>query len=169
MTLLHIERGLTIRAPLEDVWKTTAEDFDRIDRWDGNVRTAQKLDSPPPEGAPVGGRTCQMYRGASIVERLVEYDPSTYRLAYRVEEGLPGFVALATNHWSHSEVEEGTLLELRLELETRGPLGVLMSLPLRLQMGKVLGRALEELKFFVETGSPHPRKVARVKRSSATT
>ena len=39
------------------------------------------------------------------------------------------------------------------------PFNLVMTLPMKLQIGKLLTFAVEELKHYVETGKPHPRKV----------
>ncbi|MEM7765807.1 MAG: SRPBCC family protein [Pseudomonadota bacterium] len=159
-----VERRILIDAPMEDVWQNTAESFAGIDQWDANVKRSSAFGDPPP-GAPVGGRECQLYKGGPTVEELVQWDSDTRVFAYDIAKGLPGFVQQARNTWTHeSSGHNSTQLTMRLELVVSGLLGRLMRAPMRSQLGKLLERAQAELKHYVETGTPHPRKRRRTSK-----
>lgn len=153
-----VERRVRIDAPVENVWQETAESFADIDQWDANVKSSSAFGDPV-AGAPVGGRECQLYKGGPTVEKLVRWDSGTHVFAYDITKGLPGFVRRARNTWTHEPSgPDCTQLTMRLELVVTGLLGRLMRAPMRSQLGKLLERAQAELKHFVETGTPHPRK-----------
>ncbi|MEM1437379.1 MAG: SRPBCC family protein [Pseudomonadota bacterium] len=153
-----VARRVEIAASAESVWQSTALSFADIDRWDANVKLSKAIGEPL-AGAPVGGRECRLYKGGPTVEKLVRWDPAARVFAYDIAKGLPGFVGQARNTWTHEPTGSDSMrLTMRLELSVSGILGLLMQAPMRFQLGKLLERAQDELKHYIETGAPHPRK-----------
>ncbi|MEL7536879.1 MAG: SRPBCC family protein [Pseudomonadota bacterium] len=165
---LKISESIVINAPLDVVWNVSANQFEHIDRWDGNVRSSRATGAPF-GGAPVGGRVCSMYNGSETVEALVSFDDEQRSFVYEIKKGLPGFVVSARNTWQHSGAAAGkTHLSMTVDLEVKGILGTLMRGPMKSQMGKVLRNAQQELKHYAETGNPHPRKQKKLKSKQKT-
>ena len=155
------EQTTIIDAPLENVWQVSAQDFEHIDRWDANVK-ASRQSGAADNGEPVGGRVCALYSGSEIVENFVEFDENHHRFVYEITKGLPGFVISARNTWTHEAISPSkTRLTMNVTMNVKGVLGTIMQTPMKFQMGKVLRNVQEELKHFVETGKPHPRKVKK--------
>ena len=66
----------------------------------------------------------------------------------------------ATNRWAFTAVDaSSTEVSMRANLVLNWFPGSLLAPFLKLAIGKVLKEALEELKYYVETGEPHPRKL----------
>ncbi|MEM7620951.1 MAG: SRPBCC family protein [Pseudomonadota bacterium] len=159
-----IEKNTVIDMPIDRVWQVSAVEFAHIDRWDGNVKTSDPIASGP-TGENIGGRVCKMYNKRKTVERIVEFDEGRRTFAYEITEGLPGFVILARNTWTHQAIaNNSTKLTMRLMMQVRGLLGTLMKAPMKSQMSKVLSKAQEELKHYAETGQPHSRKRKKMKK-----
>ena len=162
---VEIERSTIISAPIAEVWKITATEFEHIDRWDGNVKASRRQGSTT-TGAPIGGRVCDLYSGGETVEKFVEFDEANFTFAYEITKGLPGFVVSARNTWLHEAVStDKTRLTMRVTMIVKGILGTIMQGPMKSQMGKVLGNAQEELKHYIETGKAHPRKQKKMRRT----
>ncbi|MEM6436919.1 MAG: SRPBCC family protein [Cyanobacteria bacterium P01_D01_bin.115] len=163
--IVEVEKSTIINVPVERLWKVSADEFEHIDRWDGNVKTSHPS-SDAIVNAPVEGRVCNLYGGGRTVERFVELDDSKYTFVYEITEGLPGFVISARNTWIHEAIAGNkTQLTMRVVMRVKGLLGRIMQCPMKLQMGKVLSNAQEELKHYIETGQPHPRKRKKMKRA----
>jgi len=123
--------------------------------------TRSTLDAAPGPGAV---RTCHV-RGfgpvpAGVVhERLLTFDVAGRSLSYEAD-GLPGFIARAVNRWSVTAQGEGACtVRAQATLTLRGPmrpLGWLVRSRLRASATAVL----DELRHHLETGTPHPRKLA---------
>ena len=159
-----IEKSTVINAPIDQVWTISADEFQNIDRWDGNVKSSSVTGTAQGQ-APVGGRVCAMYNGRETVESLVEYDAAQRSFTYEITKGLPGFVVSARNVWSHETLAgDRTRLTMRVVMQVKGIIGTVMSGPMKSQMGKVLENAQEELKHFVETGKPHSRKARQISK-----
>lgn len=158
---VSIEESVVIDAPVEQVWKISAVEFEHIDRWDANVR-ASSAQGAAITDAEIGGRVCHQYNGRQTVENLTLYDEASHTFTYAITEGLPGFVVAAQNTWVFdARVTGQTKLTMRVVMQVEGWLGAVMQRPMRSQMGKVLRNAQQELKHYAETGRPHPRKAKK--------
>ncbi|MEM6929994.1 MAG: SRPBCC family protein, partial [Myxococcota bacterium] len=72
----------------------------------------------------------------------------------------------ATNRWTVEPIDANRArLTMTVEMETRGVLGALMKPMMRFGMGRLLRENLEEIKHYIETGSPHARKRAANERA----
>ncbi|MEN1728961.1 MAG: SRPBCC family protein [Pseudomonadota bacterium] len=159
---ITIERNISIDAPIEQVWRVSAEEFEDIDRWDANVKSSISNEHPV-SGSASAGRICTQYNGRKIVEELIETDVDRTSFSYRISKGLPGFVESAINTWRlEKSSSTQTRLTMTVIIQVRGLIGTMMSVPMKAQMGKILGNAQEELKHFIEKGLPHPRKSAKL-------
>ena len=73
---------------------------------------------------------------------------------------MPAFVSKAINRWSvHSESATRCVVRTHATLTLYGPIRALVIL-LRLKLRMEGARVLEELRYRVEHGRPHPRKLA---------
>ena len=159
---MKITKNITVAANPADVWRVIAEEYDQVDRWASAVeRSMAVAGGSAPGGAPVAGRTCETSLGP-FKERIVEYDETNHRLAYEASgEKMPFFVKNMTARWRLSQVKPGTTdVAMTLDVRLLPVFNVLMALPMKIQLGKVVQESIEECKHFVETGEPHPRKKA---------
>lgn len=158
---------ITINAPAERVWHIVAHEFANIGTWATAIPNSSGLaDLPVPENAHVGGRACQAaIPGFSTVhERFTYYDEANMRFGYAAIAGLPGFMQRAENNWSvRALTPEQSEVQIRGEMELYDPWGWFLGPLLQMQMGRTGKRTIEELKYYIETGQPHPRKVRSVK------
>lgn len=158
---MKIQRHITIDAPPEKVWKVLGQDFDQVDQWASSVthsvsRTGgQKLAS-----APMAGRTCETEIGP-VKEAILEFDEDQRIVAYSAQaQDFPFFVKDMQNRWALTEAPgRRTEVDMLMSARLLFPFNLVMTLPMKMQIGKLLTFAVEELKHYVETGKPHPRKV----------
>ena len=155
---ITIEKRTVINKSLDAVWKVSATDFEHIDQWDANVKSS-KGSGQAGFDAPVKERTCNLYNGKKMVERFLEFNAEQHNFTYEIAQGLPSFVVSARNTWIHKKLSaDKTELTMRVTMKVTGILGFIMQVPMKAQMGKVLGKAQEELKHYIETGQAHIRK-----------
>lgn len=153
---------IRIRVGADEAWALIGTRFGQIAEWASPI-TASRLDRG---GAAAGViRTCQVSgfgpMGDMVVrERLIAFDPAARSLTYDAVAGMPGFVKHAANRWTvEPDGVDGCLVRSRATLGLTWwmrPLGPLMSWRLRREARRVL----EELAHRLETGRPHPRKLA---------
>jgi len=155
---MRIARQITIDAPADEVWRVLAHRFGDVSLWASSVSGSTW--EPSATGDPVGSeRSCATSFG-NLRETIVRYDEGGRSLSYRAE-GLPSVVAEGVNNWEVRPLDAGrSVVSMQAEFKLKPGIGLVMGPVMRLQLGKVLGKTSEELKHYVETGRPHPRKLA---------
>ncbi|HEY3254519.1 MAG TPA: SRPBCC family protein, partial [Polyangiaceae bacterium] len=95
-----------------------------------------------------------------IKERLVQFDPVGMALAYESAAGMSSFVGYEVNRWAvQPKTQDRCMVRTHATLELSGPVRLLAPLLKRKLEGDG-ARVLEELRYRVERGCPHPRKLA---------
>jgi Polyketide cyclase / dehydrase and lipid transport len=157
-------RQITIDAPADAVWEVVGRQFDRVGEW----ATVIPASAPDPAAsgrvdAPVPGRICQT--GIRLVprvsEQIIAYDEADRSLTYQAV-GLPEFVTVARNSWRVTPLDaRRAQVAFAGQFQTRGLLGRLARWVLLLQLWRAGRHLLDDLKHFVEHGTPSPRKRRR--------
>ena len=116
--------------------------------------------------APVTGRIC--HTGVRLLphvtELLVAYDDATRTLTYQAS-GLPAFVTSAENTWTLTPIDQHrTRVSLNARFDARGLLGLLGRWVILAQVGRTSRHLAEDLRHFVEHGTPSPRKQRQIRR-----
>jgi hypothetical protein len=158
---MEMRAEVVISAPAEHAWGVVGERFGEIGEWASPI-TRSSMDGPPGVGQV---RTCHVAGFGPVApgvirERLVTFDPEARSLSYEAAHGLPGFVMRAVNRWSvHPGPGRSCTVRIHATLTLRPvtrPLGPV----LRWRMRADTRRVLADLRHRVETGRPHPAKVA---------
>jgi hypothetical protein len=102
-----------------------------------------------------------------VAETIVAYDGDNRTLTY-VASGLPHFVRAAHNRWQVTPAgPHRARARFAGVLETRGPAGPLLALPMRLRLGYETRAVLDDLKHYAEHGTPSARKRRRLAKRPA--
>ena len=158
---MQIRRQIDIDAPPERVWDVLGRRFDQVSRWASSVsHSSVRTDGAALKNAPCSGRVCETDLGP-FEESIVEYDEDRQALAYEASgEKMPFFVRGLKNRWSLTpSADSGTRVAMLMTADLAFPFNLFMTPLMKLQMGRILTFAVEELKHYVETGEPHPRKL----------
>jgi carbon monoxide dehydrogenase subunit G len=173
---------LIIAAPAAQVWEVIGHRFDRIGDWATaihhstampNASAAAGGSAPPIAAAalnaPVAGRVCQT--GIRLVPRVIEtligYDDANRTLTYQAS-GMPTFVTLARNTWTVTAIDaHHSRVSLRARFDTRGLLGLLGRWAILAQTRRTSRHLTEDLRHYVQTGQPSPRKQRQQGRAAA--
>lgn len=153
-----IRKDIIINVSIEKAWEVLGHQFSNPSQWASAVRHSEG------RGASFDGASCSE-RGCSttigeIREKLTHYSDEDHSLAYEVAEGMPSFVKYATNSWKLTELDaDKTCLEIHVVIQTSGLIGAIMQPFMNIQMSRFGKEALEDLKYYLEQGVPHPRKV----------
>ncbi len=165
---MKMRAELKISAPAQDAWVVVGERFGEIGEWASAI-TWSAMDGPP---GPDQVRTCHVaglgpVAPGVIKERLVRFDPSARSLSYQAAEGMPRFIERAVSRWSVREEPGGTCL-VRIDATlTLRPIARPLGPVLRWRMRAGTRRVLAELRHRVETGRPHPAKLATLTSEEA--
>lgn len=156
---IHVKKELVINADINAVWEVMGTQFTRVHLWSTNFKDSKAGGKPKLPGLDYLHRITQTDRGETIQE-LDEFDSDNYRLTYHISKGAPEIAKTALGIWSLAPIESNTTrVILEFKLETNGFKGFLMSPVIKLKLGKSAIEIAEELKFYVENGAPHPRKI----------
>jgi hypothetical protein len=158
---MEMREAVIVRVPADQAWALVGGAFGDIGKWAAPIVNST-MNTPPARSSV---RTCHI-RGFGpvapgvIKERLTRFDQDDHSLSYEWIEGRPSFIIHAINRWSIHSIEPGSCtirvhatITLHPIMRPLGPL-------LRRWMGRDAGRVLEELAYRLETGTPHPRKLA---------
>ncbi len=118
-------------------------------------------------GAPVAGRVCQTGVGLvpQATETLVAYDEANRTLTYEAS-GMPAFVTTARNTWTVTPLgEHRTPVRIQAQFDTCGLLGLLGRWAILAQVGRTSRYLVNDLRHYVETGTPSPRKQRQLRRA----
>ena len=157
---MQMRAEIMVGVPADQAWALVGERFGDIGTWAAPI-TRSSLDAATGPGAV---RTCHV-RGfgpapAGVVhERLITFDAAGRSLSYEAD-GLPRFIAGAVNRWSVTAQGEGACtVRAHATLTLRGPMRLLGWL-VRSRLRASATAVLDELRHYLETGTPHPRKLA---------
>ncbi len=163
---MQIVEKIVIDKPASDVWKVVALDFHKISDWMSSVPKSQQINAGTPvEGATMVGRVCQRTKdpnGLSVTEKITFYDDKNYKMHVEVVPTNGTIPIVKTNLIIYLNSINGNKSSVTFDADVElKMLGKILYLLIRLRIKKYYNEMLEELKYFVENGSPHPRTVAK--------
>jgi len=159
-----------IDAPADAVWHVIAHQFDRIGDWATAIPASTA--HPPARsvvGAPVAGRVCHtgIRLVPTVTETIVGYDEAARTLTYEATDGMPAFVTRARNQWQVTAIADARArVAFHAQLDVRGPLGALARWWLLAQAARTGRHLLDDLKHYIEHGTPSPRKQRQLGHTS---
>jgi hypothetical protein len=160
---MELRNAIIIEAPAERVWQALGERFMHVSDWAAPITASCPVGTAEP-GVGVT-RSCNIapfgpVKARVVRERLTRFDRDAMAFEYEALEGMPSFVGRAVNRWSVARVDDRrSQLRIHATLTLRGPMALLgCVIKWRLESGGA--KVAEELKYFLENGKPHPRKLA---------
>ncbi len=131
-------------------------------------KSVEKTDGVKVDGAPVVGRVCDLTTkldGPYVDETILSYDETHHAFTVKVVPvggRLPivqNLITFRLKDLGHNQTE--MTWDSNIQLKT---VGKLLSPLLKKGLSKNLSDQMDELKYYVENGEPHPRKVAKLKQ-----
>lgn len=166
-----IKKELIIAAPADAVWQVLGPGFAGIGDWATAIPASTPLTGAPltdeaVTDAPMTGRVCStgLPMMPEVTETLIAYDEANRTLTYE-GSGLPAFVITARNTWTVVPLgDRRCKVTLAARFDTRGLIGVVARHLLRLQVGRTSRHLADDLRHYVEHGTPSPRKQRQLAR-----
>jgi hypothetical protein len=153
---MKIKVALTIKKPIQEVWEVMGNQFGHADKWSSNFKTSKPGGGAKFSGLEYSLRDTTTDRG-NTVQELTAFDPDRYTLSYVITKGAPEIAKMAGAEWSLvSESENLTTLSMDFTMEPKMPLPAEMEIKLKMGLTASVQELAEELKFYLETGKPHP-------------
>lgn len=160
-----VAKEITIDVSAEQLWEMVGPGFIEVYKWSSNVDHATGSGKSEFEGAVCSDRSCDLnVKGFNkISEKLTKYDQANMKLAYIVNDGMPGFVEKAQNEWTVEALGPNrSKLTMQAEFGTKGLMGYLMNGMMKKQMNQTLDTVLGDAKVYAETGKPSKAKLERM-------
>jgi hypothetical protein len=158
-----IEKEIMVNKSVKDAWNVLGIDFANASKWASAVNHSEGSGNKF-NGSTCSERGCSTTMG-SIKEKLYEYSDENYSLAYEVAAGMPSMVKYATNTWKLIEVgNDKCKLQIKMDIRMGGFFGSLLQPIMKMQMSKMGNHLVEDFAYYVENGTPHPRKLKAQKK-----
>ncbi len=161
-----IREGEKINVSAEKLWEIIGPGFGDAYVWATTVDHSTTSGKAEFEGATCSARSCDLSASGfdKIEEKITKYNVQDRSFAYDVTEGLPGFVASASNDWTVISVGHNqSKLIMKADFRVQGFMGSIMKGMMEKKMDKLLAVVLNDLKVYAETGMPSESKQARIK------
>ena len=161
---MKIERRIEIDSPAKDVWKVLGYDFVSVHEWMAGVGNSVEIkDGHKVQNAPAIGRMAEIAinPGTFMDEKITAYN--TEDMTINMNTALINVKGPLNEY--NTEIKVKSLANKKSEViwtsrASLGLLGYLLYFPIKKGLSNGYFRGLEELKYFVETGEPHERKLA---------
>lgn len=162
---MKITQEIIIDKPITDCWEVLGNQYTELHRWASPVNHAEGDGKVGLNGASCDIRGCNVSGMGDITEKLTDFDPENHFLSYEVITGLPKMMEVAKNSWCLTAVSPNrTKLKMNGFIELNGFLANLMKPMIKIQFKSMTKNIVEEFKYYVETGKPHPRKIKSSKK-----
>jgi hypothetical protein len=171
---MKVFKNVTIDATPDKVWDVFAHNFDAAGDWMASVpKSAGAEVGERWDGAHSAGRVCDLTTGANpiqVSERFLAYDEANKTCTVEVvPTQAPRLMPFKRNVVEVGVLADGTGgTDMNWVLTSTLSPHTYVFYPLfKLALGVFVRQIQEELKHFVETGEPHPRKVKAMKKLAA--
>lgn len=151
-----------LNASKADVWQVLAEDFAEVGEWSSLISEVDFIAGNDQGGMLGGTRFCFIPAfGEAVEERITTYDENDGTLAYEIVKGLPPFVTQGSNTFDIIAIDANTTqvrstMTMQVAAQTPGlPVGIAKQ-----NFAHAVSISLDELAYFVENDTPHPREIA---------
>jgi ligand-binding SRPBCC domain-containing protein len=164
---MKFKKTMKVQAPAEQVWAVFAHGFDDAYKWMASIPNSYgKEIGSWFDDASTAGRVCQLQpdpSGLKASEQFLAYDESAKRCTVRIDFlDTPRVFPVRYNTVEFSVVDDaegGSIMPWDFTSEIK-PWAFPMWPVIRLGAARFITQIGEELAYYVETGTPHPRKIA---------
>lgn len=159
-----IRTSQIINVSADSLWQIV-RDYRNVGEWITSINKSVGSGEPEFDGATCSNRVCHTaVKGyEKVSEKLYLHKEDTREIAYKVIDGLPGFILYAHNHWTVNEVgsNQCTLtMDSRIHVK-RFP-GFFLAGMMKKNFLKNFEEAFLDLKVYAETGKVSEAKKARI-------
>jgi hypothetical protein len=171
--MIKFTKKSIVNADTDKVWGIFAHGFNDAYKWMASVNHSfAKSNGESFKGCQSDGRVCELSsdeKGIKASEQFLAYSEENKTATVRIDFlNAPSFFPVKFNTLDFSlKNKDGGTSEMTWKFRSNmKPLGFILWPLLRIGFGKFIGDIMEELKFYVENGTPHPRKIKAMKKRS---
>lgn len=156
MKKLDIKESIDVNTGAEKAWQIIGPNFLNIADWGRGISKSWKNDSAPAtiEGAPAGGRFCDLGKFGIADERILHYSDGQKEITWSAgSEKLPGFLVNLQNALKVETIDENTCRVMsNITADLTGVRGFLLGAPIKSNFTKLLKGFVKDWKTYTETG-----------------
>lgn len=156
MGKLSVKDSVEINAPADKAWEIIGPNFLNISDWGSGILKSWNNEKAPIaiEGAPAGGRFCDLGKYGIFEENLIHYAPAKREVAWTAKsDKLPGFIKNIQNALQVEAIdEENCRVSTNITAEATGIAGLLTGGIVRKNFARQLKGFLQDWKAYAETG-----------------
>jgi hypothetical protein len=172
--MIMFTKTATVNASADKVWEVFAHGFNDAYKWMASVpHSYAQSNGELFDGAHSDGRVCELTTkpdGIKASEQFLAYNEENKTATVKIDfVDTPSFfpVKFNTLDFSLEETADGQSKMTWKFRSTIKPLAFLMWPILRKGFGTFVEQIMEELKFYVENGTPHPRKIKALEKQKS--
>lgn len=156
---MNIKKQVIIDKPIVEVWDVVGKQFGEIDKWASVIYKSKVSGESKLKDVAFSIRSTDTTQG-STKQEIIEFSNDNYSLKYKAISGTPFFIKDMNASWVLSEESNNsTKVVMNMEVELKGLIGVILTPVAKLKLGKLGSELMGDLKYYLEKGKPHPRKV----------
>ena len=170
MGKIDIKKSIEISASAEKAWEIIGPNFLNIADWGRGVYKSWNNESVQKafEGAPAGGRFCDLGNFGNSDEQIVHYDQSEKEITWSAKiDKMPSFLVGLQNALKVEKIDENSCrASTNISADLTGLRGMLLGTPIKRNFTKLLKGFLTDWKTYTETGElseTKKREVAKFK------
>ena len=172
MGKLDIKESIEINTSAESAWEIVGPNFLNIADWGPGINKSWNNESVPItyEGAPAGGRFCDLGKFGTADERIVHFNQADKEISWSAKiDKMPGFLKGLKNALKVEEISENScLVSTNITADLTGLKGLLMGIPLKSNFNKLQKVFLKDWKTYAETGEVSESKKREIAKHNKT-
>jgi Asp-tRNA(Asn)/Glu-tRNA(Gln) amidotransferase A subunit family amidase len=156
---MKVIKEVIIEKNIQDVWEVMGNQFGQVHLWSSNFLESKPEGESKFEGLAYSSRKTLTERGETIQE-LDVFDANKYSLSYYITKGAPEFAEQTGAVWSlSSEGLNTTKATFEFSMVAKAMVNEEMASKIEMGLTRSASEMAEELKYYLENGQPHSRKL----------
>jgi hypothetical protein len=159
---IEVSKTKTINASADQIWSIVGDDFANVGDWARGVDSSDANADPVNfDGAPVGGRVCQVPGFGDVNETITDYDATERTYAFEATASkIPSFVTNLANQTKVTPLgPDKSRVEVKITADAQGIRGALVKPMMTRKFGAGIDGILEDLSVYAESGQISAGKV----------
>ena len=169
--MVKFTKKMTVSASKDKIWEVFAHDFNNAFNWMASVpKSYHQSNGELFSGAKTDGRVCELTtnsQGMKASEKFLAYDEAKQTATVKIDfVDTPTMFPVRYNmlEFSMNTISEGQTEMIWTFRSRIKPLAYIIYPLVRYQFSTFVFEIMEELKHYVENGTPHPRKVKALEK-----
>ncbi len=156
MGKLDIKESVEVNTSTDKAWDIIGPNFLNIADWGRGVNKSWRNEAITTsfEGAPAGGRFCDLGKFGNAEEQILHYDQEGKEITWSAKiDKMPGFMIGLQNALKVEKIRDNTCrVTSNLTADLKGLRGLLLGGPIKKNFSKLIKGFLDDWKTYSETG-----------------